>query len=215
LVRRGLISVDSDPFKALRLKYKESKRKFLYPDEIEAICHLELDDNSLIGKVRLIFLFCFETGLRIGDALFLKTKDFNGEYIQYYCQKSDGYETLPLTKEAQRILTLTLNSSTGGTFIFSFIEENRLFDDLSILNEKKRKTALINKYLKEIAKRSKITVSLSSHQARHTMAVNALCKGLSYAEIKALLNHSDVKTTQLYAQAYDAVKVNAIKKLEQ
>lgn len=144
LVRQGLITVDGDPFKALRLKFKASKRKFLYTTELESIRELHLDDDTLIARVRSIFLFCLQTGLRIGDALFLRVEDFTDSQVRYYCQKSDSYETLPLTKVAQSLASSSIssNNDTSG-FLFPFIDQNRLTDDLSILNEKKRKTALI------------------------------------------------------------------------
>jgi site-specific recombinase XerD len=50
--------------------------------------------------------------------------------------------------------------------------------------------------------------------ARHTRSITALLKGLSLEEIKAILNHKDVKTTQIYARVVSSMKDAAVDKLD-
>lgn len=213
LIREGKIKVDNYPFLRYKIKSEEVARKFLFVEEIESIRNINLEPNSAIAQARNIFLFCLETGLRIGDALFLKKENFHDD-IHYYSQKTKVYEMLPLTNRA-KILLETAIASTDESYLYAFnyLRDKYMDDAISRLNEKKRKTALINKYLKQIGQKLNLSISLSSHVARHSMAVNALSKGLSYAEIQSLLNHSDVETTQIYAKTHNRMKMEAVRKL--
>ena len=212
LIREGLIKVDDNPFLRYKIEYEETERKFLFPEEIDRIREYPTDPKSRLHSVRLIFLFCLESGLRIGDALFLEKSDFDGSCIRLKIQKTQRYTMLPLTDRGIEILDKYC-SKDDYQYCFPFINPRRLNDPLRWLEEKKRKTSLINKYLKVLGKKCKLTISLSSHVARHSMATNALYNGLSYQEIQSLLGHNDVKTTQIYAKTFDKVKVDAVSKM--
>lgn len=80
------------------------------------------------------------------------------------------------------------------------------------LNEKAK--SVLNKYggtppkigleaynvnLKAIARKAGVTLPISSHWARHTFAMICLNHGMSIEVLAAILGHSDIKTTQIYA----------------
>lgn len=65
------------------------------------------------------------------------------------------------------------------------------------------KTALINKSLKKIAKKAEIDKNISFHVARHTFATIALKKGMRIEYVSKLLNHRNIKTTQIYSKIID------------
>ena len=122
---------------------------------------------------------------------------------------------MPLTKKAQEIIQAQLKlSDKNFELVFDIMDSKKLDSPENALNEQKRKTALLNKYLKIIAHKANLGRPVSTHLARHSMATNALSKGLSYAEIQSILGHSDVKTTQIYAKVHDQMKIEALKKLE-
>ena len=71
-------------------------------------------------------------------------------------------------------------------------------------------TAIINKKLKEIAVRSSIKKTISTHTGRHTFATRLITKGAGVYEVQALLGHSNIKMTQIYAKVVDPKKREAI-----
>lgn len=63
--------------------------------------------------------------------------------------------------------------------------------------------------VKAIQKRSGIERSLFPHLLRHTMATDALNRGMNVAEVKEILGHENLDTTMIYAKiSHDSVKFN-------
>jgi integrase len=75
-------------------------------------------------------------------------------------------------------------------------------------------TALINKYLKKVAKKAEIQKNISTHVARHTFAYLMVAKNVNPFIMKELLGHSDIRVTQIYAKASKANKDRAIDSLD-
>ena len=214
LVKDKLIRVDDNPFIGYEFQFEESKRKFLYPENVQAIEKLELKNVVKLNESKSIFLFCVQTGLRIGDAMHLKFENFNGTHIHYFSQKTKAYDTLLLTNKARQIVAEQYKINADRTpFVFDFLSPSKQKNIVSALNNQKSRTALINKNLKIIAKRCKLKVNLSTHMARHTAATNFLSNGCTMEEVKAILNHNDIKTTQVYAKLRSEIKDRAIQKM--
>ena len=72
-----------------------------------------------------------------------------------------------------------------------------LFNDISA------KTALLNKYLKEIAGLADIEKHMSFHVSRHSFAKLAKDKGTNSGVVQGLLAHSSLKTTEGYMGQFD------------
>lgn len=59
----------------------------------------------------------------------------------------------------------------------------------------------VNAYLKEIATICNIVKVLTFHMARHTFATTVtLTNGVSIESVSAMLGHTSIKTTQIYAK---------------
>jgi site-specific recombinase XerD len=70
-----------------------------------------------------------------------------------------------------------------------------------------------NEYLKRWAKNAGIEKNIGWHTARHTFAVLSLESGAEIYTLSKLLGHTDVKTTQVYANATDKMKREAVNAL--
>ncbi|MBO7379390.1 MAG: tyrosine-type recombinase/integrase, partial [Bacteroidales bacterium] len=71
------------------------------------------------------------------------------------------------------------------------------------------KNAMINKNLTRMARMAGIPKKLSFHMARHSFAKYAKEKGLDNLEVKALLAHSNLSTTQNYMGEFETEKTDA------
>jgi integrase len=149
-------------------------------------------------KLRLfrdMFLFSCYTGLRVSDITTLKTEHikFNddGVYIEKQTVKTKKNAVLPLSK----LFPLPNENTTRPLKIL-----DQYYDENNELVFKKYTEQVYNRDLKEIAFKAKITdVNLTAHIGRKTFATylgrNSM---LSNWDLKHLLQHSNMKTTERY-----------------
>jgi site-specific recombinase XerD len=185
-VRNGLIK--PDPFYGLKINSKPVFKEFLSQEEIDKIAAIKLDDPDLDRK-RDIFLFACYTGLAYVDLQQLNSTHLvkeadNSWYIRKPRQKTGQDSIIPLLPAAIRILTkysLTDNIADFRWFVST--------------NQK------MNKGLKYIAKRAKISKDLHMHLARHTFATTVtLANGIPIETVSKMLGHASIKQTQHYAK---------------
>ncbi len=58
-----------------------------------------------------------------------------------------------------------------------------------------------------------ITKHVTFHSARHTFAVSLITQGVDIYTISKLMGHTEVKTTQIYADVIDSVRKDAMFKI--
>ena len=75
-------------------------------------------------------------------------------------------------------------------------------------NQISSKTALINKYLKQIAFKVEITKNTTTHTARHSFADIARQKTDNIYNLSKTLGHSSIKITEVYLASSDDAAVD-------
>lgn len=182
--------MDKDPFKAYKVKLKETKRVFLTKDELESLETKEIPIERL-SIVRDVFVFCCYTGLSYVDVEKLTShnsaKNNDGEiWINIDRTKTGSPSSLPLLPKALHLLNKYKRYPTDD-------DPNKLLPVIS--NQR------INAYLKKIASLSGIKKNLTVHAARHTFGTTiTLSNGISIETVSAMLGHKNFKTTQIYAK---------------
>ena len=61
----------------------------------------------------------------------------------------------------------------------------------------------VEKIVREIGKKANINKRIHPHLFRHTVASDALSKGMNVAEIQRFLGHKSIDTTMIYAKVRD------------
>lgn len=207
-ISQQMIPGEKNPFLVFKLKLdKDVMKAKLTVEEIVAIEKLELGADSLMNHVRNFFLFSFYcAGVRASDVLQLKWENVNVEgRLEYRMDKTGHRKSISLIPKAMAILSQykTLNHS-ADTFVFPFIDATlELSDSMVLFNQISSCTALINKYLKEVAKAAKIDKVLSTHIARHSFADIARTRKASIYDISKMLGHSSIKVTEAYLATLD------------
>lgn len=172
-----------------RPKIQPKKRTFLSADELEEFKQnfkpkMGRDLNPTdIMEVRRMFLFSCYTGLRYSDMQTAKYSDIErlaeGRFIiRVKQQKTGGEVAVPLIEEA--IALLDMAKCGNDTHLFCTIDVQRADGFL------KRHRPIKGKHI-------------SMHIARHTFAVTLLDRGADIYAVSRLLGHTNVKTTQIYA----------------
>ena len=178
-----------------RPRREQEKRGFLSENELKKLAKHHLSDEY--SNIQKMFLFSCMTGLRYSDVQGLRWKDIrrNGKHLQleFHQQKTDTYERLPLCTEAEAMLR---SQKRDGEYVFK--EET---------NQK------VNVVLKRWCKAAKIQKPVSFHSARHTFCVLLLTKEVPIYTVQQLMCHSDMGTTEIYADLQNRAKEKAIRKM--
>lgn len=169
--------LDKDPF----LMYKASRVKkeivFLTTDELYKLENYSFEQTRL-GQVRDLFIFCCYTGLAYNEMVNLKSENIsigfdNMEWIQMKREKTSKQIAIPILPKAKSIL-------------------NKYDNILPKFSNQK-----VNSYLKEIAGIVGIDKNITHHIARKTFASTILLYNDVPMEIVSeLLGHSNMIITQ-------------------
>lgn len=176
---------------ALRLKHAKaanSRREFLTLDEVKMLAKTPCEKPV----IRTASLFSCLTGLRISDIIRLQWENIEkgpdgGWCMHIVTKKTKTEAVLPLSEEA---LELCGERSEGQVF-------------------KGLTQTILPLYLKDWIKAAGITKHITFHCFRHTYATLQLAAGTDLYTISKMLTHSNVGTTQVYADVVSDLKRKA------
>lgn len=195
-VREGLLK--KNPFYELEGKEKFKKtpsfREYLTIDELKALA--DVPTGSPITKQT--FLFCCFTGLRHSDMTALRWRDIQktdaGEVIHVpSMQKTKRPVIVPLGIQARKWMPEKNDASP----------DDKVFVDAPTLG-------CANRALKHMAKRANIDKTISFHCSRHTFATMTLTAGGDIYTTSKMLGHTNIHTTEIYADVVMDKKVDAV-----
>ena len=177
------------------IKPKQEKREYLSVDELKAVAQTECRYEVL----KRAFLFSCLTGMRWSDVHKLtwqQVREFSTSHyrVVFSQQKTDGLQYLDLNPQAVELI-----GERGAP-------EERVFSGL-------RYSAYVNVALKQWMMRAGITKDITFHCARHTFAVMQLSQGADIYTVSKLLGHTELKTTQVYADILDTDRHKAMQNL--
>lgn len=141
-------------------------------------------------KHRLIISLAYGAGLRISEAINLKTEDVNLEELTIHLRcakgKKDRITVFP-EKIKNEIANFLLNKNRGE---FVFISERG----------GKLSTRTAQKIFENALKKSKIKKDATFHSLRHSFATHLLENGTDVRYVQELLGHANIRTTQIYTK---------------
>ena len=204
-INKELFSLDKYPFRKYRLKYVETQKGHLTPEELERLELIAPVLRKTSRKVIDMFLFCCYTGLRFSDAVMVKSDDFQlideDLWLIYTAIKTDVNIRLPLP--------LLFDGKAIAIYEhYRNAELDTLFG-ISILAN-----SYVNCLLKRIARLAGIEKRLSFHMARHTNATLLLYNGAHITTVQKLLGHKSVKTTEVYSNIMDMTLIRDLKNIQ-
>jgi integrase/recombinase XerD len=137
----------------------------------------------------LFIEFQIFTGLRISEArnLMIQDIDWFNNQLKVVQGKGGKDRHVPITSNILHKLRLYLNGRTKG---YVFTKKAGLPYTIRALQIR------ISKRLKQC----KFQKKLSTHSLRHTYACLCLARGMRIEDIKLLMGHSAIKTTEIYAK---------------
>ncbi len=197
-VRRKVI--ESNPTKYLSkedkkaIKAPQAQRGYLTIEEIKTLIATEASNTP----TKQAFLFAVFCGLRISDIRALKWGDLYKDGEQWKAsilmQKTQERLELPLSDEAIKWLP-----ERGGKKV-----DEKVFDELP------NSAHGLNNAVKCWAKKAGIEKDICFHVSRHTFATTLLTLGADLYTTSKLLGHTQISTTQIYADIVGKKKADAV-----
>lgn len=203
-IKEDIIPEFMYPFSKLNLKKDPTKRMFLNKDQIEALSKLELKDKSELARDLFIFAI-YAGGLRYSDVIELQYKHFNSDEnrIKKIIRKTKREHQFKIGNTALGILNKYFKiNADKEDFIFPVVVDKKKFleDDEFRYDFIESSNHSNNFQLNRLGKQIELPFSLSFHLSRHSFATTALNNGMRIEHVSKLMDHSDIRTTQIYAK---------------
>lgn len=214
-----ILSKDQNPFDGFKFVFNPTERLKLTEEEMKQLEELPLDPKFRVCHARDIFLFMYYThGMRIGDALFVKTssiyKDGEVYRMKFQMQKTKLFRDVLLTDKAVKIINKYITDKEGNSFLFPFLKNGLNYEDKRVFKtEKEAKTSIVNNNLKKVAALLGWDFKLTCHIARHTFADGARVKGINAYSISKALGHMRLSTTEQYLKSFDQSAVDKVNEM--
>ena len=175
------------------IRVESTKRTYLTIEEVRQLVKTDCRYDVL----KQAFLFSCLTGLRWSDINKLDWSELSQlegvHRVTFKHQKTRTLQYLDITPQAFKLLGKT--EKLG-----------RVFQGLKY-------SSYMNTELLRWCMSAGITKHVTFHAGRHTFAVSLLCNGVDIYTVSKLLGHSEVKTTQIYADIIDSVRKDAMHKI--
>ena len=191
----GIIS--SDPTNQIHsLKIKKKLPKTLTNDEIEALLNKPETTTQKGIRDKAMLELLYATGIRVTEMIDLKIEDVDMNIGYVNCRHGEKMRVIPIYSLARQAVK-------------KYIEEARPY---MIKRENKTDTLFVNcngekmsrqgfwKIIKQYALLANINKDITPHTLRHSFATHLLENGADLRSIQEMLGHTDISSTQVYAQ---------------
>lgn len=153
----------------------------LNKDEINSML-----EATLNLKHRLVLMFLYYTGIRLGEIVNLKWEDIDFQRGVIHLKTAKG--------EKERLIFL---HDKLKKFIEYFNIKKEGFVFISNLGKRYNKRT-IQMIVRNAAKKAEISKRITPHTLRHSFATHLLEAGADIRHIQKLLGHANLQTTQVY-----------------
>jgi integrase len=189
-IKKKFMALENNPYRYFKIKASIGKRNFLSIDEVKKLMIKEIPEkNTLLHKVRDLFLFSCFTGLRYSDVMNLKFENIKSdpEIIKLTMSKTGKDIAIPLTGNAKAIIA-------KYSKLVIKVPQSKVLPQIT--------NQVINRSLKDLIG---ITRPISFHCGRHTFASNHIQAQTNIIYVKDLLGHSKLTEHRYMQKPWTAI----------
>lgn len=193
LVQEKLVGEDvSAPLKAPRIEKKIPE--IMSPEDVVKLLEQPCgsSDKEIRDKAMLELLYA--TGIRVSELINLKITDVNMRTNVIICHDRHKERAIPFGHEARAALTRYLDGTRAG--MLADQKSDALFVNCSGQPMSRQGFWKLIKYY---AKKADIQADITPHTLRHSFAAHLVENGADLRSVQEMLGHSDISTTQIYA----------------
>lgn len=193
MVEQGNVSVDlSEQLKAPKIEKKIPA--IMSPEEVVRLLEQPSGDTPKEIRDKAMLELLYATGIRVTELITLKVSDVNMQMGVILCRDRTKERVIPFGTAARKALTRYL----GGTR--DAMLENKTSDILfANCSGQPMSRQGFWKLIKYYAKKADIKADITPHTLRHSFAAHLVENGADLRSVQEMLGHSDISTTQIYA----------------
>ncbi len=182
--------ISFNPFaKIIIKKNQQLKPMFITRIELQKIL-----DNTVNKKMRLVFVFAFNTGCRLNEVVNMRWSNIDTDK-QFIVVGDDTFETknkkqrvIPFSPELKLLLPeLKKKSRKNYHYIFHKDSDFPYGGDY------------VSKHFKNSVRKAGLSEDIHFHTLRHSFGSNLANKGVPMTAIKEMMGHSNITTTEIYS----------------
>lgn len=209
----GLIPLEAYPFKkgGFRMpKAATSVKQRLNIDELKSLANVELNFPGQSDARDTFIAQFYLAGARIEDILRLKVCDVSSDRVEFVMRKTQQGRSYPLSEQLRKLLSQRLKGLKPNDYIFPWLKGLEDATEDEIKQAVSRKTALVNKLLKKVAKKVGVEKPLTTHIARHSFAQTLVDGDVPVKIIQELLGHTSLAITERYINGLNTDKADKV-----
>lgn len=193
LIKTGIVETDiSENLKAPKVERKMPG--ILSMEEIERLLEQPGHENPKEIRDRAMLELLYATGIRVSELISLKLVDVNMQMGYIICHDRTKERAVPFGNKAREALTEYFFKVRSG--MVRDPNEETLFVNCSGSPMSRQG---FWKLVKHYAQKAGIVEDITPHTLRHSFAAHLVANGADLKSVQEMLGHSDISTTQIYA----------------
>lgn len=193
LTQEGIVAEDaSDKLKSPKIEKKMPE--IMSPGEVVRLLEQPCGDSAKEIRDKAMLELLYATGIRVTELITLRLSDVNMQLDFVICRDANKERVIPFGGAAKTALDRYLDGTRE-----SMVEDkksNILFANCSGQPMSRQGFWKLVKYY---AKKADIKADITPHTLRHSFAAHLVENGADLKSVQEMLGHSDISTTQVYA----------------
>ena len=193
MVQEGMVEEDfSDSLKAPKIEKKIPE--IMSTDEVVRLLEQPSGDSPKEIRDKAMLELLYATGIRVTELITLKLSDVNMPMSFIMCRDRNKERIIPFGTEAKNAMARYLDGTRDEML------ENKASDVLfANCSGQPMSRQGFWKLIKYYAKKADIKADITPHTLRHSFAAHLVENGADLRSVQEMLGHSDISTTQIYA----------------
>ena len=193
MVQEGIVAEDiSEKLKAPKIEKKVPE--IMSPDEVVRLLEQPSGNSPKEIRDKAMLELLYATGIRVTELITLKLSDVNMPMNFILCRDRNKERIIPFGTEAKNALARYLDGTRDEML------ENKASDVLfANCSGQPMSRQGFWKLIKYYAKKADIVADITPHTLRHSFAAHLVENGADLRSVQEMLGHSDISTTQIYA----------------
>lgn len=197
--------ISKDPTSNLQSpKIEKRVPSILTSEEVELLLEQPKDVDLKGTRDKAMLEFAYATGMKVTEIIHLDIQDVDFANNVVLCTSGKKTRSIPLGALAEKALKEYVEKARP--ILIKDDNTKALFVNLNGSRLTRQGFWKIVKYYKEQAH---IEKDITPHVLRHSFATHLLQNGADLKSIQAMLGHSDISSTQIYAQ-FKAPNINKV-----